>query len=213
MSQLCSSPILTTSPHPLHFSSSSGSSCSQPRSRTTQCFGASVTTLHMGGGWSTMWENQDHTRVTLGRAHSNRTFLWVLDYLWDSTSWLIFAIYCFINAFYFPIIFMLFIYHSNAKFSRPRAKWTSCVLLLIGPQLIHLHDSQVGCPNSFHQQDPCFLHLFVQNATSHCSRVWELEQKIKNNIPVLAELTFNPLLKPIRSCIAPLPTYHTVTPL
>lgn len=158
-----------------------------------------------------MWGPQNHPKVSLVRAHSNRTLLWILVYLWDSTSWLIFALYCFINAFYFLAIFMLFLYHSNAKFSRPRAKWTSCILFFIGPQLIHLNNSQVGCPNSFHQQDPCFIHLFVQNAASHCSRVWELEQKIKDSIPVLTELTFSPLLKPIRSCIDPLPTYHTVT--
>lgn len=102
--------------------------------------------------------------------------------IYKTLSWLVLAICCFVSAVYFLATCMLFLYHLHADIRRPRAEWTSHLLLCVEPQLIHSQNSQVGCPSSFHQQEPCLVHLFIPNTASHCSRVWELEQRIKETM-------------------------------
>lgn len=109
------------------------------------------------------------------------------------------------GAVYSLIVCTLLLYHSNADISRPRAECTSHVLLFVGPQLIRSQNSPVGRPSCFHQQEPCSVHLFIQNTASHCCRVWELEQRIQETMFLISQSL--PSASPQAHCLA-LPDYY-----
>lgn len=107
---------------------------------------------------------------------------------------------------------MFFLHHSNADISRPRAEWTSHLLLFVGPQLIHSQNSHEGRPSSFHQQEPCSVHLLIQNTASHGSRLWELEQRIKETMFLISQslLTFSLSSRPLDLALPAYYRVHTV---